>query len=55
MRESLKKLLKVLWEEVELYQKVDFEKFVEIYVEWRYSKSNVLKSYFEDWLMKHNK
>lgn len=55
MRESLKKLLKVLWEEVEEYQKVDFEEFVKIYVEWRYSKSTVLKSYFEDWLMKHNK
>ena len=55
MRENLKQLLKVLWEEVDLYQKVDFDTFVNIYVEWRYSKSTVLKSYFEEWLMKHNK
>lgn len=55
MRENLKQLLKVLWEEVKEYQKVDFEEFVKIYVEWRYSKSTVLKSYFEEWLMKHNK
>lgn len=53
MKESLKKLLKELYDLVEEYQKVDFDTFLKIYTEWKYSKSNVLKSYFEEWLMKH--